>query len=455
MVEPADHREPSDHRCGLNAGPAGCRSAAACRSARCRTRRSTPARGVAHRIVVAAASAPAGSSIASFRRVAQVGAAGSAVASARPIRLICGGATSPPRRSTTRVATTLPSMPTRRRCCSAVAADRQQALAVAGEAADRHLVDDRGAAAVEPHHVAVLDDERLRHLAVAARARHARSGGAPRHAPGSAICGRTIWYMRTSSSRAGWPETWTKWSSLGHDLDAEPHQRVLQPADRLLVAGDDARGEDHGVAVLEHDVRVVVAGDAGQRGARLALAAGADQQRPCRAGCSRPRPRSESAASRRDSRSRAPPCPCATASGRPAPTSRSWARAACGDRRQPRHVRGEAGDRDPPVIAADQLGQGLAAARLRSPNAPSAQRVGRSRRPSPARPRRRCARSAASSVSSPISGSGSSFQSPVCNTVPSRGADRHRVRLGDRMRQGDQLEIERADREPARHRHGR
>ncbi len=34
------------------------------------------------------------------------------------------------------------------------------------------------------------------------------------------------------------------------------------------------------------------------------------------------------------------------------------------------------------------------------------------------------------------------------------GADHHRVRLGDRMGQRDQFEVERADREAAGHRHG-
>ena len=41
---------------------------------------------------------------------------------------------------------------------------------------------------------------------------------------------------------------------LGDDLDPEPDQRVLQSIDRLLVAGDDPRRENHDVAGLEHDV---------------------------------------------------------------------------------------------------------------------------------------------------------------------------------------------------------
>ena len=45
-----------------------------------------------------------------------------------------------------------------------------------------------------------------------------------------------------------------------------------------LVAGDHARGEDDGVALPERDVRMRVGGDLGERRARLALAAGADDQ---------------------------------------------------------------------------------------------------------------------------------------------------------------------------------
>ena len=58
-------------------------------------------------------------------------------------------------------------------------------------------------------------------------------------------------------------------------------------------------------------------------------------------------------------------------------------------------------------------------------------------------------RSIASSVTSPSSGSGSIFQSPVWNTVPSLRADRQRIGLEDRMRHGDQLELERRQAELA------
>src|SRR5262249_44328207 len=35
---------------------------------------------------------------------------------------------------------------------------------------------------------------------------------------------------------------------FGDDLDAEPGEAVLQPADGAFIAGNDARGKDHGVA---------------------------------------------------------------------------------------------------------------------------------------------------------------------------------------------------------------
>ena len=48
-------------------------------------------------------------------------------------------------------------------------------------------------------------------------------------------------------------------------------------ADRLLVAGNGARGKDHAVAARQRHFRMIVRRDARQRRARLALAAGADR----------------------------------------------------------------------------------------------------------------------------------------------------------------------------------
>src|SRR4051794_3788098 len=67
-------------------------------------------------------------------------------------------------------------------------------------------------------------------------------------------------------------------STVGDDLDALRDQAVDDAADRLLVAGNGARGEDDAVALVQRDLRMVVIGDARQRRARLALAARAQRQ---------------------------------------------------------------------------------------------------------------------------------------------------------------------------------
>jgi hypothetical protein len=65
---------------------------------------------------------------------------------------------------------------------------------------------------------------------------------------------------------------------VGDHLYAARQERIVQPSHRALVARDDARGEDRGVARFEHQVAVLAVGQLGHRGARLALAAGADEQ---------------------------------------------------------------------------------------------------------------------------------------------------------------------------------
>ena len=64
---------------------------------------------------------------------------------------------------------------------------------------------------------------------------------------------------------------------VGQDIAADAREVVLDAPDRLLVAGDGARGEDDEVALVERDLGMLLLGDAGERGARLALAAGAQQ----------------------------------------------------------------------------------------------------------------------------------------------------------------------------------
>ena len=64
---------------------------------------------------------------------------------------------------------------------------------------------------------------------------------------------------------------------VGEDIAAGAREVVLDAPDRLLVAGNGARGEDHDVALVERDLRMLLLGDARERRALLALAAGAQE----------------------------------------------------------------------------------------------------------------------------------------------------------------------------------
>jgi hypothetical protein len=59
--------------------------------------------------------------------------------------------------------------------------------------------------------------------------------------------GFTQRYISASSSRAGWPETCTKWSFSVMISTPRRMQGVVQLADGMLIAGYDARGEDAGI----------------------------------------------------------------------------------------------------------------------------------------------------------------------------------------------------------------
>ena len=235
------------------------------------------------------------------------------------------------------------------------AADRQEALAVAGDAADRDFVDDRAATTVEPDQVAIPDDQRLLDLAfpgemgmggeMARLAMHRDRDARPDHLihAGQLVARRMARDM-------------DEMIRLGDDLDPEPHQRVLQPADRLLVARDDARGKDRDVALFERDVGMVVARDAGQCRARLALAAGADHQDLVARDVAefvlgqKARHIGEIAVVARGFLD--PPQRTADQRDVAVMSARHLS-----DRLEPRHVGGKAGHRNPPVVAADQLRQ--------------------------------------------------------------------------------------------------
>ena len=64
--------------------------------------------------------------------------------------------------------------------------------------------------------------------------------------------------------------------ALVDDVGAPAGQAVDHAVDRVLVARDEGRGQDHRVALDDADL-VVAVGHPGQRGHRLALGAGADQ----------------------------------------------------------------------------------------------------------------------------------------------------------------------------------
>ena len=104
---------------------------------------------------------------------------------------------------------------------------------------------------------------------------------------------------------------------LGDDLDALADQLVVQVVERALVAGDDLGAEDHGVAGLEPDPRVLADGDPDKALPRLALAAGAQIEHLVARQQRRPRARRGSAACSAGSRPRAPPRASGASSGRP------------------------------------------------------------------------------------------------------------------------------------------
>src|SRR6202022_2287723 len=149
-------------------------------------------------------------------------------------------------------------------------AKRQKTLAVARQSADRHLVDDGGAARGQPNHIAVLDDQRLRNLALLSQAGvgDQMAGFAmdrDRHPRAHHLVHPHELVARRMAGDVD------EVILLGDDLDPEPDQRVLQSIYRLLVAGNDARREDPNMARLEHDVGMILAGDPGECRARLAL----------------------------------------------------------------------------------------------------------------------------------------------------------------------------------------
>ena len=152
-----------------------------------------------------------------------------------------------------------------------------QDRAVLVEPSRRQLLDDAGIARPEHDQVAVLADQHFRHAGGARQfgvleqmqrlAMHRDQQLRPH--PGNHVAQFVAARMAGDMDEMG---------AVGDDLDALPDQAVDDAADRLLVAGNGARGKDHAVALVQRDLRMVVIGDARQRRARLALAAGAQRQ---------------------------------------------------------------------------------------------------------------------------------------------------------------------------------
>ena len=176
---------------------------------------------------------------------------------------------------------------------------------------------------------------------------------------GTAMAGFTQRYISASSSRAGWPETCTKWS-FSVTISTPRRIRALCSSPMACSLPGMMREEKmHGIARLEADIGMLVAGDAGQGRARLALAAGADHQHPLPRQMAdillRDEIRQVLEISRFLRRLHHAPQRAAHQADMPA-----MGEAGLGHALDARDIGGEAGDGDAVAIAADELVHGLA-----------------------------------------------------------------------------------------------
>ena len=172
---------------------------------------------------------------------------------------------------------TMPEKPSRRRSATVRYSAPIKQRAVLVEPAGRHLVDDRRAAGREPHQVAVAAHAAPARRRRRARARHARTDAAPRRAPGSTICGRTQPIMSSSSARRGWPDTCTRWvRSVMTSTPWSTSPLMMRPT-AFSLPGMVREEKITRSPLPKRHLGMLVLGDARERRARLALAAGAQR----------------------------------------------------------------------------------------------------------------------------------------------------------------------------------
>ena len=95
------------------------------------------------------------------------------------------------------------------------------------------------------------------HAGARAPARRARPDAAASPCTGMRICGLTQPIMSSSSARRGWPETCTRWVRSVMTSTPWSIRPLMMRVDRLLVARNGARGEDHAVAARERHLRML------------------------------------------------------------------------------------------------------------------------------------------------------------------------------------------------------
>ncbi len=148
-----------------------------------------------------------------------------------------------------------------------------QQVAVAEDATDRNFVDHSGTAGAEHHQLAVdgnddfLDAVGATELGVLAQVAHF---AVHRHEDLRLEIAVELFQLVAARVSRDVDEG----VLVGHEIDAHAGQRVVDPADALLVAWDGARRKDRQIALGERDVGMGIFGDAGHGGARFTLTAG-------------------------------------------------------------------------------------------------------------------------------------------------------------------------------------